>query len=123
LSLPATLQNKAAVRRSYSLATPGSNADGGLVLLVRFSPGWQENRKHPPGKGSSYAYTLREGDRVRYSGPFGDFALSGSEREKIFIGAGAGMAPLRALIQQRLDEGGGERIHYWYGARGERDCP
>lgn len=123
LSLPATLLNKATVRRSYSLATPVSNADGGLVLLVRFSPGWQENRKHPPGKGSTYAYTLHEGDRVRYSGPFGDFALSGSEREKIFIGAGAGMAPLRALIQQRLDEGGGERMHYWYGARGERDCP
>lgn len=123
LPLPATLQNKAAVRRSYSLAMPVSAAEGQLVLLARFSPGWQESKRHPPGKGSTYLYTLREGDRVRYSGPFGDFALSGVEREKIFIGAGAGMAPLRAMIQQRLEEGGGERIHYWYGARSARDCP
>ncbi len=123
LPLPATLQNKAAVRRSYSLAMPVPAAGGELVLLARFSPGWQENRRHPPGKGSTWLYTLREGDRVRYSGPFGDFALSGIEREKVFIGAGAGMAPLRAMIQQRLEEGGSERIHYWYGARNRRDCP
>nr|WP_269791147.1 hypothetical protein [Stenotrophomonas sp. Iso1] len=102
---------------------PVSAAEGQLVLLARFSPGWQESKRHPPGKGSTYLYTLREGDRVRYSGPFGDFALSGVEREKVFIGAGAGMAPLRAMIQQRLEEGGGERIHYWYGARSARDCP
>ena len=123
LPLPATLHNKAAVRRSYSLATPVTATGGELVLLARFSPGWQENRRHPPGKGSTWLYTLREGDRVRYSGPFGDFALSGVEREKVFIGAGAGMAPLRAMIQQRLDEGGRERIHFWYGARSPRDCP
>lgn len=123
LSLPTTLHNKAAVRRSYSLAMPVTASDGQLVLLARFSPGWQENKRHPPGKGSTYLYTLREGDRVRYSGPFGDFSLSGVEREKVFIGAGAGMAPLRAMIQHRLAEGGGERIHYWYGARSARDCP
>lgn len=123
LPLPATLQNKASVRRSYSLAMPVTATEGELVLLARFSPGWQENKRHPPGKGSTWLYTLREGDRVRYSGPFGDFALSGVEREKVFIGAGAGMAPLRAMIQQRLEEGGGERIHYWYGARNRRDCP
>lgn len=123
LPLPATLHNKAAVRRSYSLAMPVAAADGQLVLLARFSPGWQDAKRHPPGKGSTYLYTLRPGDRVRYSGPFGDFALSGVAREKIFIGAGAGMAPLRAMIEQRLAEGGDERIHYWYGARSPRDCP
>ena len=123
LGLPSTLHNKAAVRRAYSLATPVSAAAGQLVLLARFSPGWQESKRHPPGKGSSYLYSLRPGDRVRYSGPFGDFALSGQVREKVFIGAGAGMAPLRAMIQQRLAEGGDERIHYWYGARTARDCP
>jgi len=123
LPLPATLHNKAAVRRSYSLATPVTTSGGDLVLLARFSPGWQQSKRHPPGKGSTWLYTLGEGDRVRYSGPFGDFALSGVAREKVFIGAGAGMAPLRAMIQQRLEEGGSERIHYWYGARNARDCP
>ncbi len=123
LSLPTTLHNKTAVRRSYSLSMPVTATAGELVLLARFSPGWQDNKRHPLGKGSTYLYTLREGDRVRYSGPFGDFALSGVEREKVFIGAGAGMAPLRAMIQQRLAEGGSERIHYWYGARSARDCP
>ncbi|MBA0223288.1 2Fe-2S iron-sulfur cluster-binding protein [Stenotrophomonas sp. TWI169] len=123
LALPETLHNKAAVRRSYSLAMPVAAEAGRLVLLARFSPGWQQGKRHPPGKGSSYLYALRPGDRVRYSGPFGDFALSGVSREKIFIGAGAGMAPLRAMIEHRLSEGGQERIHYWYGARSDRDCP
>ncbi|WP_425603892.1 hypothetical protein [Stenotrophomonas mori] len=111
------------MRRSYSLAAPLQASGGDLVLLVRFSPGWPEKKRHPPGRGSSWLYTLREGDALRYSGPFGDFALSGTAREKVFIGAGAGMAPLRAMIQQRLQEGGRERIHFWYGARTPRDCP
>lgn len=123
LPLPARLHNRSAVRRSYSLSLPVDEVQGRLQLLARFSPGWQENKRHPPGKGSTYLYTLREGDRVRYSGPFGDFALSGMQREKVFVGAGAGMAPLRAMIHQRLAEGAQERIHYWYGARNARDCP
>ncbi len=123
LSLPPTLHNRSEVRRSYSLSSPVGDVQGRLLLLARFSPGWQDNKRHPPGKGSTYLYTLREGDRVRYSGPFGDFALSGAAREKVFIGAGAGMAPLRAMIHQRLGEGGQERIHYWYGARNAGDCP
>ena len=62
-------------------------------------------------------------DPVRFSGPFGDFAIKPGEREKVFIGGGAGMAPLRAIIHSRLDNGGRERIHFWYGARILREAP
>ena len=117
LGLPAKLVNPEPVRRSYSLAVPVEKCGGQLTLLVRFMPGQQ------PGRGSGYMYTLKEGDRVRFSGAFGDFALKPGGREKVFIGGGAGMAPLRAMIHALLDEGAREPIHFWYGARSERDAP
>jgi Na(+)-translocating NADH:ubiquinone oxidoreductase F subunit len=123
LDLPATLANKDAVRRSYSLALPITASEGRLTLLARFSPGRQDKKKIPSGKGSTYLYALKPGDTVRYSGPFGDFALKDGAREKVFIGGGAGMAPLRAMIRARLDAGATERIHYWYGARSLREAP
>lgn len=123
LDLPQTLANKEGVRRSYSLALPVEQCGGRLTLLARFSPGRQPGKKHPPGKGSTYLYSLKPGDTVRYSGPFGDFALKPGTREKVFIGGGAGMAPLRAMIHARLDAGATERIHYWYGARNGREAP
>lgn len=123
LDLPASLHNKEAVRRSYSLALPVDQADGRLTLLARFSPGGQHKKRALFGKGSTYLYSLKPGDAVEFSGAFGDFALQPGEREKIFIGGGAGMAPLRAMIRARLDQGGRERIHYWYGARRLREAP
>src|SRR5690606_16132358 len=68
-------------------------------------------------------YSLKPGDVVRFSGPFGDFSLKPGEREKVFIGGGAGMAPLRAMILSRLGNGAAERIHFWYGARSLRETP
>jgi Na+-transporting NADH:ubiquinone oxidoreductase subunit F len=117
LNLPATLINPAPVRRSYSLATPVEQAGGQLTLLVRFMP------RHDPGKGASYMYTLKEGDQVRFSGAFGEFAIKPGGREKVFIGGGAGMAPLRAMIHELLESGSGEPLHFWYGARSQRDAP
>lgn len=117
LALPPTLVNPAPVRRSYSLATPVEQAGGQLTLLVRFMPGQY------PGKGASYMYTLKEGDNVRFSGAFGDFAVKPGGREKVFIGGGAGMAPLRAMIHALLEAGAGEPLHFWYGARSQRDAP
>lgn len=117
LRLPARLVNPEPLRRSYSLAFPVEKAGGQLTLLVRFLPGQQ------PGKGSSYMYTLKEGDSVRFSGAFGDFAIKPGGREKVFIGGGAGMAPLRAMIHALLEGGAGEPIHFWYGARSGRDAP
>ncbi|UTA55613.1 PepSY domain-containing protein [Lysobacter soli] len=123
LVLPGTLQNREAVRRSYSLAAPTEGEGGRLTLLARFNPGQQAKRTHPPGRGSTYLYTLQAGDRLSFSGPFGDFAIRPGGREKVFIGGGAGMAPLRAMILSLLDSGATERMHFWYGARNPRDAP
>ena len=117
ISLPARLVNKEPLRRSYSLAIPVEKAGGQLTLLVRFIPGEQ------PGRGSSYMYSLKEGDTVRFSGAYGDFALKPGQREKVFIGGGAGMAPLRAMIHALLDGGAGVPVRFWYGARTLRDTP
>jgi Na(+)-translocating NADH:ubiquinone oxidoreductase F subunit len=75
------------------------------------------------GKGSTYLYSLKAGDSVRFSGPFGDFSLRPGGHEKVFIGGGAGMAPLRAMVHACLDGGASERIHFWYGARNLREAP
>lgn len=123
LDLPQRFGSKDAVRRSYSLAMPMEQADGRITLLTRFSPGRQHSKRQPPGKGSSYLYSRKTGDRIRFSGPFGEFALKPGHAEKVFIGGGAGMAPLRAMIHALLDTGAHERIHYWYGARNLREAP
>lgn len=123
LDLPETLSNKEAVRRSYSLSLPIEKSGGRLTLLARFSPGGAVRKRHAPGKGSTYLYSLKAGDKLRFSGPFGDFALKPGGREKVFIGGGAGMAPLRAMIHASLEGGASERIHYWYGARNLREAP
>lgn len=113
----AQLVNDAPVRRCYSISVPVEQVDGQLSFLVRFMPGDR------PGRGCGYMYTLRKGDEVRFSGPFGDFALKPGSREKVFIGGGAGMAPLRAMIHELLSKGAGEPLHFWYGARSLRDAP
>lgn len=123
LELPERFGSRDAIRRSYSLAMPMDQAQGRITLLTRFSPGRQHSKRQPPGKGSSYLYSLKPGDRIRFSGPFGDFALKPGHAEKVFIGGGAGMAPLRAMIHALLDGGAHERIHYWYGARKLREAP
>lgn len=113
----AQLVNDTPVRRCYSVSVPVEQLDGQLSFLVRFMPGIR------PGRGSGYMYTLKEGDQVCFSGPFGDFALRPGCREKVFIGAGAGMAPLRAMIHQLLANGAAEPLHFWFGARKLRDAP
>jgi Na+-transporting NADH:ubiquinone oxidoreductase subunit F len=122
LSLPSVLRSKQAVRRSYSLAMPVTKTDGRLHLLVRFTPGRADGGE-PPGKGSSYVYSLMTGDQVQFNGPFEEFALRHGKTDKVFIGGGAGMAPLRSMIHALLDGGASEPIHFWYGARNEREVP
>lgn len=123
LGLPVELTNVTPVRRSYSLACPVEQTDGHLALLVRFMGTQGRVGTGFAGVGSAYMYTLKPGDQVRFSGPFGGFALKESRREKVFIGGGAGMAPLRAMLRSRLKQGGREPLHFWYGARTLRDAP
>jgi len=113
----AEFANSEPVRRAYSVAVPLERCDGQLTFLVRFVPGT------PAGRGCSYMYTLKPGDTVSFSGPYGDFALKPGAREKVFIGGGAGMAPLRAMIHALFAQGASEPVHFWYGARSRRDAP
>ncbi|MBN8488801.1 MAG: 2Fe-2S iron-sulfur cluster binding domain-containing protein [Burkholderiales bacterium] len=121
--LPESWSNESTVRRAYSLSSPVELTDGRISLLVRFMPAPVGAAHHPPGKGSSYMHLLKPGDTVHYSGPFGDFALQSGGREKVFIGGGAGMAPLRAMLQSLLAGGAKERLHFWYGARTVAEAP
>jgi len=102
------------LRRSYSLSLPVAQAGGCVTLLVRHIAG---------GIGSSYVHALKQGDRVAFNAPFGEFALRRGRHEKVFIGGGAGMAPLRAMIRAQLESGATETVRFWYGARDENEVP
>ncbi|PID72183.1 MAG: NADH:ubiquinone reductase (Na(+)-transporting) subunit F [Desulfobulbus propionicus] len=106
------------VTRAYSMANyPGER--GIIMLNVRIaSPPPRGPLGIPPGQVSSYIFNLKEGDEVTISGPYGDFFIEESDAEMIYIGGGAGMAPLRSHIFELLKGRGSERtISYWYGGR------
>ncbi|WP_193161763.1 NADH:ubiquinone reductase (Na(+)-transporting) subunit F [Microbulbifer hainanensis] len=118
------------VRRSYSMANaPGESmatsrpdSVGSIVLNVRIQPPPQHNSAVPGGIGSSYMFNLATGDRVQVSGPFGSFRASGTGREMVIIGGGAGMAPLRSIIVDQLrNRRSTRKISFWYGARSLRE--
>ena len=76
----------------------------------------------PPGAMSSYLFTLKPGDKVTIFGPFGEFFAKETEAEMVFIGGGAGMAPMRAHIFDQLKRLHTDRkISFWYGGRNERE--
>ncbi len=76
----------------------------------------------PPGIGSSYVFNLKPGDVVSAIGPFGDFHIKPTQKEMVYIGGGAGMAPLRAHLSQLLDTDQTHRkVSYWYGARSRQE--
>ncbi len=75
-----------------------------------------------PGVGSSYVFNLKPGDTVTAIGPFGDFHIKPTQKEMVYIGGGAGMAPLRAHISHLLEtEKSSRRISFWYGARSRQE--
>lgn len=115
------LSNPEALQRAYSPSLMPQLCEGRLPLLVRLDvdPG----RSQPIGRGSAWLFALQPGAPVRFMGPFGDFRLKRGAHEKILIGGGAGMAPLRAMLREALARGGKERIHFWYGARRAGDVP
>ncbi len=106
------------VSRAYSLANyPG---ESGIVMLnVRIAtppPGADPDA--PPGIVSSYLFRLAAGDPVTVSGPYGEFLARKTDREMVFIGGGAGMAPMRAhILDQLLRIQSTRKISFWYGAR------
>ena len=109
------------VTRAYSMAN--HPAEKGLILLnirVALPPPGTVNI--PPGVVSSWLFSLRPGDEVEVMGPFGHFFVEDSDKEAVFIGGGAGMAPLRAQILDLLETRACKRkISFWYGGRSRRE--
>lgn len=106
--------------RAYSMAN--HPAEGNIVMLnVRIAsppPGMDV----PPGKASSFIFNLKPGDKVMVSGPYGEFFAKNTEREMLYIGGGAGMAPMRSHIFDLFYSKNTQRqVSFWYGARSVRE--
>lgn len=114
---------KETVERAYSMANYPAEGDDLVMLNVRIAtPPPRGPEGIPPGKGSSYIFSRKPGDKVVISGPFGDFFLQDTDREMVFIGGGAGMAPLRSHIMHLFKtEKTDRKVSYWYGARSLRE--
>ncbi|RAJ93550.1 flavin-dependent oxidoreductase, partial [Aliidiomarina maris] len=107
-----------AVQRSYSMATAAGGKE--LVFTVRYQP--QATDAPSPGIGSSFLCNLKPGEIIAAEGPFGDFQRQpGAQRKLCFIGGGAGMAPLRALMQEELNDTASRPIIFFYGARNRHE--
>ncbi len=105
------------IERAYSMANYPEEK-GIIMLNVRIATPPPRHPEVPPGKMSSYIFSLKPGDEVTISGPFGDFFHKDTNAEMIYIGGGAGMAPLRSHIFDLLLRLKSQRkISYWYGAR------
>ncbi len=106
--------------RAYSMANHPAEGNH-IILNVRIStpPG---GPGAPPGIASSYLFSLRPGDPLTVTGPFGDFFIKETEREMVYIGGGAGMAPLRSHLFHLFHTQHTQRkVTFWYGARSRRE--
>ncbi|MFH1264759.1 MAG: NADH:ubiquinone reductase (Na(+)-transporting) subunit F [Planctomycetota bacterium] len=107
--------------RAYSMANY-PDEKGVVKLNVRVATPPNDAPKAPPGIMSSYIFNLKPGDQVTSSGPYGEFFVKDTDAEMIYIGGGAGMAPLRSHIFDLLKRVNSKRkISYWYGARSLRE--
>ncbi|MEX1117530.1 MAG: NADH:ubiquinone reductase (Na(+)-transporting) subunit F [Terrimicrobiaceae bacterium] len=114
-------QNSGGTRRNnYSLAS-NQKTEKHLRFNVRIAtppPG----QDCPPGVGSSYVFSLKPGDTVTAIGPFGDFHIKPTQKEMVYIGGGAGMAPLRAHLSHLFEtENTARKVSFWYGARSKQE--
>ncbi|MDV6319926.1 NADH:ubiquinone reductase (Na(+)-transporting) subunit F [Chromohalobacter sp. HP20-39] len=113
-------KNDEEVIRAYSMANY-PDEKGILKFNIRIATP-PPNTDHPPGLMSTYAFALKPGDKVTVMGPFGEFFAKDSDAEMIFIGGGAGMAPMRSHIFDQLKRLESTRkISFWYGARSWRE--
>ena len=114
--------NDEPIFRAFSMAN--HPAEGNRIMLnVRIAtpppPLWNDV---PPGLASSYIFNLKPGDQVTISGPYGEFFIKETDREMVYIGGGAGMAPMRSHLFhlfQTLKTG--RKVSFWYGARSVRE--
>lgn len=109
------------VIRAYSMANYPE--EKGIVKFnIRIATPPPRTEGLPPGKMSSYAFNLKPGDKMKIYGPFGEFFAKDTNKEMVFIGGGAGMAPMRSHIFDQLKRLKSDRkMSFWYGARSLRE--
>ncbi|MGB4205368.1 MAG: NADH:ubiquinone reductase (Na(+)-transporting) subunit F [Bacteroidales bacterium] len=120
------MNNPEPIFRAYSMAN--HPAEGNIVMLnIRIAtPPWDRTKNRfmnvNPGICSSYIFSRKPGDKVMVSGPYGEFHIKNTDKEMVYIGGGAGMAPLRSQIFHLFHtEKTTRKVSYWYGARSLRE--
>ncbi|HPT14763.1 MAG TPA: NADH:ubiquinone reductase (Na(+)-transporting) subunit F [Bacteroidales bacterium] len=120
------MKNPEPIFRAYSMAN--HPAEGNIIKLnIRIAtPPWDRARNQfmnvNPGICSSYIFSRKPGDKVTISGPYGEFHIKPTKKEMVFIGGGAGMAPLRSMIFHLFQtEHTDRKVSFWYGARSLRE--
>ena len=120
------MKNDEPIFRAYSMAN--HPAEGNIVMLnIRIAtPPWDRANNRwmdvNPGICSSYVFSLKPGDKTTVSGPYGEFFIKETDKEMIYVGGGAGMAPLRSHIFHLFHTlKTGRKVSYWYGGRSKRE--
>ena len=109
------------IERAYSMANYPEE-EGIIMLNVRIASPPPRSEGIPPGIMSSYIFNLKPGDEVEISGPFGEFFAKETDAEMVFVGGGAGMAPMRSHIFDQLRRIKTDRkMSFWYGARSKKE--
>ncbi|WP_417784788.1 NADH:ubiquinone reductase (Na(+)-transporting) subunit F [Tenacibaculum sp.] len=123
---PLVMKNEETVERAYSMASyPAEGREIMLNVRVATPPfdrakgGWMDVN---PGVASSYIFNQKPGDKVTISGPYGEFFINDSEAEMLYVGGGAGMAPMRSHIYHLFRTlKTGRKVTYWYGGRSKAE--
>lgn len=123
---PLVMKNPEIVERAYSMASyPAEGRE--IMLNVRIAtPPWDRAKDAwmdvNPGVASSYIFSLKKGDKVVISGPYGEFFINESDSEMLYVGGGAGMAPMRSHLYHLFRTlQTGRKVTYWYGGRSKRE--
>ena len=123
---PLVMKNTEITERAYSMASyPAEGREIMLNVRIATPPfdrakgGWMNVN---PGIASSYIFNCKEGDKVIISGPYGEFFINPSEAEMLYVGGGAGMAPMRSHLYHLFKTlKTGRKVTYWYGGRSKRE--
>ncbi|MEO8774191.1 MAG: NADH:ubiquinone reductase (Na(+)-transporting) subunit F [Gelidibacter sp.] len=123
---PLVMKNDETTERAYSMASyPAEGKEIMLNVRIATPPfdrakgGWMDVN---PGIASSYIFNQKEGDKVVISGPYGEFFINESEAEMLYVGGGAGMAPMRSHLYHLFKTlKTGRKVTFWYGGRSKRE--
>ena len=120
------MKNDDDVERAYSMASyPAEGKE--IMLNVRIAtPPWDKSKNSwmdvNPGIASTYIFSKKPGDTVTISGPYGEFFINESDSEMLYVGGGAGMAPMRSHLYQLFRTiKSGRKVNFWYGGRSKRE--